>query len=105
MSFSEAKEQLKLPPEGSYVVLTTAYDSKLVLEYEAGITVLKALEKAELLNDGYSDRPGIGPLTCDKFKLTTISKTEYERMKMAYLMGITLKEMDEIMKGEVNAVN
>ena len=93
---SAAKEiKDKKPPE-NYMVVHMSYDTKLVLSHKAGLALLAALENAENFKDSYSDRCRIIPIDRDSISNSFMSSAEYQQIKIANLLNVSLSEIQNI---------
>jgi hypothetical protein len=91
-----AKEiKSKKPPE-NYLVVTLNYDTKLILPHKAGLAFMAAIENAEVFKDSYSDRCRIIPLERDSINSSFMSDTEYQQIKIANLMDVSLSDIQKI---------
>lgn len=95
--YQEALKKIKAekPPE-NYMVVQLSYDTKLVLPHKAGLALLSSMENAEVLKDSYSDRCKIIPLERDSLSSQFLSTKEYQQIKIANLLNVTLGEVQNI---------
>lgn len=97
------KVQAEKPKENFMVI---HLEAKLVLPHKDGLAFMAALAQAEKLNDGYYDTPkGIHELDKDTIRATMLSRQEYERHKMAALLGVTVDDIRNAQKGEAPPTN
>ena len=82
----------------NYMVLEFGYDHKILLPHKDGSTVLTALVNAERLKESYGDPIRITELERDMVKIQTMSRIEYERIKVATLLGLPVTEVKEMME-------
>ena len=77
----------------NYMVVTI--DAKLVMPHRDGVKLIEALASAEKLARYSSDSPPIEPL--DEYTVTSrvMSPREYERHKVAQLMGVSLRDVEQ----------
>ena len=95
----EFKEALRLvqskKQKDNYLLVEITYDKKIILPYKDGIALLGALANAEQLNDPYSKPKTISHLERDVFKTTILSAVEYEQLRVAALLNVSLEEVQE----------
>jgi hypothetical protein len=93
---SAAKQvKAKKPPE-NYIVVNLSYDTKLILPHKAGLAFMAAIENAEVFKDSYSDKCRIIPLERDSINNSFMSDTEYQQIKIANLMDVSLSDIQKI---------
>lgn len=81
--------------ESSYLLVNLSYDAHLVLPYKAGIAFLESLEQAEQYNNSYHTKKGIRGLEKDKITSSILSAREYQRIKIAALLGVNESDLPE----------
>lgn len=91
---SAAKKVQAKKPKENYMVLEFSY-TKLVLPYKDGLVFMTALLNAEELTDPYSGEHRIGPVKRDVVKSSLMSYQDYERIKIANLLGVTPDDLKE----------
>lgn len=96
MDYKEAvkKVQAKKPKE-NLLLVTLGYDNKILLPHKDGIALLAALNSAEQFNDPYGKPHSITEMDRSKITIAQMSHEEYERYKIAALLGITVEEVKE----------
>ena len=77
----------------NFITISFSYDTKFLLTHKAGIALLAALENAELLKDGWSEKCRILPLERDSFTCVSLSAHEYQQIKIANLLDISLEDL------------
>lgn len=104
MDLKEARKQVQAPKKAkeNYMVINLSYDHSLVLPYKDGIAFMATLANAEQLDPTYSSRKQILPLERDKITSTTMSYQEYERCKVAQLLGISVSDLERMEEEELN---
>lgn len=96
MDYKEALKKVQVKREKEpFLLFQIAYDCKLVLPHKDGITFLNAMSQAEQLFDPYNEQHYIGEVKRDRFQVSPMSREEYERYKIAKLLGLTLSEVRE----------
>ena len=76
----------------NFMVIYFSYGVEILLPYKDGITVMQAFQKAEMLNTPYGKPPSITGLTKD-VQARPFSRADYELIKMANLLNISLDEL------------
>lgn len=91
--YQETVKELKAkkPPE-NFIVVSVSYD-KLILPHKAGLAFMAAIENAEVFKDSWSDKCRIKPLERDSVSMSTLSAHEYQQIKIANLLGVSLGEI------------
>lgn len=96
MEYAEAAKKVKAEkPRDNYMILEFGYDHKIVLPHKDGVQIISALLNAERLRESYGDPKRITEIERDAIKTQTMSYAEYERFKIATLLGITPEEVKE----------
>lgn len=92
--YQETVKELKAkkPPE-NFIVVSVSYDTKLILPHKAGLAFMAAIENAEVFKDSWSDKCRIKPLERDSVSMSTLSAHEYQQIKIANLLGVSLGEI------------
>lgn len=83
----------------TYVLVQMSYSLELVLTRKNFIKFCEALEGAEMRDGEYGARV-IRPLQIDKLNATMISEDSYLNHKMAHLLGITVRDIENADKPE-----
>ena len=95
MTFEEALEAVqKLPAADHYLALKVNY-YRFLVPYEDGLQILKAFRHAELWDDWHTVRPRITPLPPAQVEVSLVSKLDYQRMKIAMMMQVSLQELPD----------
>lgn len=85
-------------PKDNFLVIEIAYDRSILLPYDEGLKFLSCLKQAELYNEPYSKPKSIVTFNTDYFKTKILSRQDYEDIKVAALLGVTVEEL--LAKGE-----
>jgi hypothetical protein len=80
-------------PKENFLLIEFHYNKSLCLPYEEGLKFLSCLKQAELYLDQYSKPKAIHPFSGDHFKTQILSRKEYEDIKVAALLGVTVDEL------------
>ena len=95
----EFKEALKLVQnkkiKDNFLLIELYYDRKVILPYKEGIAFITSLVNAEQYRDSYGKPPIITDLEKDFIKVTTVSALEYEQIKIAALLNVSLEDVRE----------
>lgn len=90
-------------PKGNFLVVRLSYDSHLVLPYQEGIALMASIANAENMEDEYTaSKRRIVPLVRDKITASPLSRKEYEDMKIAALLGISVADLERAEEEELN---
>ena len=97
LDYTVALKKVSGPKKTSanFMVLEFAYNNKIVLPHEDGVTVLAALAQAEVLKAGYGEKPQINGPTRDMVTTSMMSQDEYRSYKIAMLLNCTLDEVQQ----------
>jgi len=83
-------EQL-LNADDNYICIELNYNKHLVVKYEAGVEIIKGLQKAEIYTDRYNEPNTIEPVE-DELKFSFMPRAEYTKIKMeAALLAANFK--------------
>lgn len=96
---STSTRKTKIPPTPSnYMLIQLDWNETLVLPFDDAVLFLKSLERAE----SYSDRTGERGITPYKSNIRTeiLSRANYERYKMARLLGVDPNDLPENFNSE-----
>jgi hypothetical protein len=92
--YEEALKKLySKTPKENFLLIEFDYSKSLCLPYEEGLKFLSCLKQAELYSDQYSKPKTIQPFSGDHFKTTILSRKNYEDIKVAALLGVTVDEL------------
>ena len=91
-----AKRVSAAKPSENFMVVQISYDTKLVLSHKAGLALITALENAELFKGSYSDKCRIIPIECDAISIQLMSLQEYQQIKIANILDVSLKDIQNI---------
>lgn len=97
MDYTAALKKVTGPKKTStnFMVLEFAYNNKIVLPHEDGVTILAALAQAEVLKAGYGEKPQIAGPTKDLVTSSLMGQEEYRAYKIAMLLNCTLDEVKQ----------
>lgn len=94
MTYDEAiKEIKKEVPHDNYMLVTFGYNAAIILPYKDGMAFMAALKNAEMLSTEYNKQHCIVPLQTESIKAEVFSRKQYERYKLAGLLGLPLIEV------------
>jgi hypothetical protein len=95
MEFKEALKKVQSSKvKENMIVVELSYDKKLVMPYSQGIALLSALENSEQLTENYSEKKKtITGLSPKEIKFTVMSRNEYEQIKIAMLLNVSLEDV------------
>lgn len=93
MTYEEASAQVaKEKVTANFMQLSFGWSCTLILPHKEGLVLLEALRCAEQLENSTDHIQGIA---MSAFTVTFLSPEQYRRHKMATLMRISLKELNE----------
>lgn len=96
MNIEEAKKMLQaVKPKDNYLLVSLAYSNKFVFPYKEGMAVIEAFSKAEMLDEPYNAQHRIKPIERIELEFRVLSADEYERIKIAAILGVSPKEILE----------
>lgn len=96
MEYLEAVKKVQTTkPKDNFMVIKLDYETQLILPHKDGVAFMAALASAEQFNTHYSKPHSICELDRDKLTVTTMSCVEYERYKIATLLGVTVDEVKQ----------
>ena len=97
MNYQEAKKKLEASKtKDNFLMIRINYDMKFVLPYKDGIAFLSAFANAEQLKEPYDKNHRIVPFDPDSFTTQILSRQQYERYKIAALLGISHTAVEEM---------
>jgi hypothetical protein len=79
------------------MLIEVAYDKKLLLPYKDGVAFMAAFSNAELLIEEYGTNARMGEIDKHSVRCAVFSSKEYQRIKIAALLGVS---PDEVKKYE-----
>lgn len=89
MNLADATKAVKAEkPKEGFLVFEFEYGRKFVIPHTAGTAILAALEYAEQLTKRYSEPSRIHEVNPDAYSAKPMSRQEYERYKIAALLGL-----------------
>ena len=80
-------------PKDNFMLVNIGYDNNVIVPYKDGLAIVAALANAELLQEGYSEKTRITEFDRRTFNPKILSRAEYERIKMAMLLGVEPKDL------------
>lgn len=80
-------------PKDNFLRISYDYNKFLVFPYDEGIKFLACLRHAETMTEGYSKPALITGFKADYFQASTLSREDYENIKIAAMLNITLEEL------------
>lgn len=83
----------KIPKE-NFLSIEFDYSKSIVLPYDEGLRFIACLKNAELLEEQYSKPKAIKSFESNYFKTRILSRKEYEDIKIAAMLGITVEELN-----------
>lgn len=95
----EFKEALKLVQskkiKENFLLIEMYYDRKILLPYKEGMAFIASLANAEQYKDTYGKPRCIIELDKECFKVTPLSALEYEQIKIATLLNVSVEDVQE----------
>jgi hypothetical protein len=90
-----ARKKLKTSSvkQQQYMVLTLFQAERIVLPYDAGLKIIEALEHAEKSHDRWGDVARLIPLERGDLIAGPMPHGEYERIKLAALLGVSTQDL------------
>lgn len=76
-------------PKDNFMIIEFRYDHKFVLPHKDGVALLASMANAERLQDGYNEPKRILELDRESISTRQFSRQEYERYKMAAILGVS----------------
>lgn len=96
MEYKEAVKKIQArKSRDNYMIIKMGYENTVVLPHKDGMSLIASLSAAEQYNDPYGKVHSITELDRNKITITTMSSDEYDRHKIAALLGMTLDEVKE----------
>lgn len=92
---AQARAELysKVPKE-NFLAIEFDYSKSIVLPYDEGLRFVACLKNAELLEEPYSKPKSITSFQSNYFKTRILARKEYEDIKIAAMLGITVDELN-----------
>jgi hypothetical protein len=81
-------------PKDNFIAIEFDYSKSILLPYDDGLKFLACLKQAELLEESYNKPKRIGSFESNHFKTKILSRKEYEDIKVAALLGVTVEELN-----------
>lgn len=101
MNLEAATKQVRAAKRNeSYMVFTFNYGERYILPHKDGVALMQAIATAEQIPSYFpSDKPPeIKQLGAQGFRMEAMSQAEYEDIKIAALLGISLNDLQEARK-------
>lgn len=96
MDYKQAIKLVQSPKtKENFMVIKLDYSKRLILPYKDGLAFLSALNNAEKLISEYGSTPRIEAIDREFIESTVMSHEEYERIKIANLLQVTLEEVKQ----------
>ena len=96
MKYEDAVKKIQTKkPTDNYMIIETGYDSKILLPYKDGITLMSALVNAEKYQQSYGEGQKIIPMNPDNITSKILSREEYELIKVANLLNMSVDQLRE----------
>jgi sRNA-binding carbon storage regulator CsrA len=94
-AIAQARAELynKIPKE-NFLAIEYDYNKSIVLPYDEGLRFVACLKNAEVLDEPYSKPKAINAFQSNYFKTRILARKEYEDIKIAALLGITVEELN-----------
>lgn len=80
-------------PKDNFLAIEYDYNKSIVLPYDEGLKFVACLKNAELLHEPYSKTKTITGFESNYFKTRILSRKEYEDIKIAALLGISVEDL------------
>jgi hypothetical protein len=80
-------------PKENFLLIELDYSKSVCLPYEEGLKFLSCLKTAEMYSNEYNKPKTIQPFDGSHFKTRILSRKEYEDIKVAALLGVTVDEL------------
>ena len=101
LSYKEAMEQAKAAiPSGSHVLCKPTYGNTFILPFKAGLTLMSCLENAEVYIYNYNKPPEIRGIRQEDMTISMLSISEYQQIRAAQLLGISVEELKKYTEQE-----
>lgn len=99
MDYQEALKQINVKKDvKNYLVVKITYDKEFIFPYKDGIAFIASMSEAEELHKPYGIPPKINALSMDVLSITPMSRKEYERIKIAELLKVSVDSIIELEK-------
>ena len=96
MKYEDAVKKIQTrKPTDNYMIIETSYNTKILLPYKDGITFMSTLVNAEEFKDSYGENPRILPVNKSIISSTLLSREEYELIKVANLLNMSVDQLRE----------
>ena len=93
-AIAQARAELynKMPKE-NFLAIEYDYSKSIVLPYDEGLRFVACLKNAEVLEEPYSKAKNIKAFESSYFKTRILSRKEYEDIKIAALLGVSVEDL------------
>lgn len=81
-------------PKENFLAIEFDYSKSIVLPYDEGLRFVACLKNAELLEEQYNKPKAVKAFESAYFKTRILSRKEYEDIKIAAMLGITVDELN-----------
>ena len=81
-------------PKENFLAIEFDYNKSIVLPYDEGLRFVACLKNAELLDEPYNKSKTITGFQSNYFKTRILSRKEYEDIRIAAMLGITVEELN-----------
>lgn len=96
MDIKEAAKKVRATkPKENLMLIRLTYSQRLILPYSQGLAFMAALENAEILEEEYGKNKVIKHMLRDSIEAVVLSRTEYEQIKIANLLGVSFDDIKE----------
>lgn len=96
MNYEEAKKLVGIKAKDNMITVQTSYNI-YVFPFKEGMAFVEALKSAEQLDKTYNPQRVL-PLARDGFEFRVMPAIDYERMKIAGLLDLTIDEVIQLEK-------
>jgi hypothetical protein len=80
-------------PKDNFLAVEYDYNKSIILPYDEGLKFVACLKNAEVLEEQYNKPKTITAFQSNYFKTRILSRKDYEDIKIAALLGITVEEL------------
>lgn len=97
MDYKEAvKHVTAMKNKPNMMIVNLSYNQRVILPYADGLALMAALQQAEILSDRYAQQISIKPMSQDSVTCAVISRDDYDQIKIAELLGVSLDAVKEM---------
>jgi hypothetical protein len=99
MNYQQALKEVQAKKQKDcFIRLEMSYGLKLLMTHKAGMAFLETLINAEKFDETHSEEPSIKPLESSDIRVCFMSSEDYERYKVAALLGVSYSAMEGVEK-------